>query len=69
MSIDEYIKENDLPAVKPLGEMKNFKYYIESELNSDEDTGVPIVIQESKSSGAFTVCNADQVASLMKYFL
>lgn len=68
MTIDEYTKTNDLPKMKIMGEMKNFRYYIEANLNSSERTGIPMVIEENKISHTFEIVDADRVLDLMSYF-
>lgn len=70
MTLDEYIKEMDLPEMELMGKMKNFKYYIEivptEEMN--DEVGEPIVIEENLITHTFKVCHSDQKFALMKYF-
>lgn len=68
MTIDEYIKENNLPKMKVLGEMKNLKYYIEKNIPPEMQIGFPMVIVENKKSDSFEICNTGQAIKLIAYF-
>lgn len=68
MTIDEYTKSINFPKMKILGEIKNFKYYIQKDV-PDRDEGVPIVIIENKKKNTFDVCDADLALSAVALFL
>ena len=68
MTIDEFVKENDLPEVKVFGQMKNFTYYIDNTLKPDEKVGIPTIIEYNKITREFTVVDSNQALDLMGYF-
>lgn len=68
MTIDKFVNINNLPEMKLLGEMKNFRYWIEKNLNSNEDTGIPMVVCENKNKQIFEVCDADAARAAMQLF-
>lgn len=67
MTIDEYVKEKDLPEMKVLGELKNFRYYIEKHL-TDEEVGIPMIIEENKINRTFKICDSNQALAAMGLF-
>lgn len=68
MTIDEYTKKNNLPKMKFMGEMKNFRYYIVADIPSENEVGIPDVIAENKTTGKFTMCDSEQASNLAGYF-
>ena len=69
MKINDFLKSINYEAkMGVLGEMKNFKYYIRTDMPKGEDIGLPLIIVENKKSHHFEVCGADQALSAMRYF-
>ena len=65
MTVNDFIKTNDLPEVRKLGKIKGTTYYIEKDL-PDEDIGIPLVIQEK--SGLFAICISDDALWAISVF-
>lgn len=68
MTINEYVKEIDFPEMELLGEMKNFRYYIQKEDSPEEDLGIPLMIEENISKNSFVVIAGERVLNLLAYF-
>lgn len=69
MSIDDYLKSIDYEVkVKVLGELKNFKYYIQDDLPNDEEVGEPLVVMENKKQHTFEVLGSDQANKIILLF-
>ena len=69
MTINEFIKENDFPEMKVLGEMNYYKYYIEKYPLIGQDVGIPFIIVENKKKNTFEICDAHASLSAMALFL
>ena len=67
MTIDEFCKMKNFPKMKVLGEIKNFRYYIEKN-PPDEDEGEPIVIIENIELNVFDPCSSDQTFAALDLF-
>ena len=68
MTIDQFIKDNNLPEMKLLGEMTNFKYYIKKNIPDDIEEGPPMVISENKNTNEFLVCSIKQGMKAIAHF-
>lgn len=68
MTIEEFVESIDFPEMEFLGEMKNFKYYIQKEAHPEKDTGFPLVIEENKVKHTFEICDGLRSQQLINYF-
>lgn len=68
MTIDQFVKDNNLPEMKLLGEMANFKYYIKKNIPDNIEEGPPMVIVENKSTNTFSICDVKQGMKAIAYF-
>lgn len=69
MTVKEYLKSIDYSvSVKVLGELKNFRYYIQDDLPDNEDIGIPLVVEENKVKHTFEICDADRTFKVIKLF-
>ena len=65
MTLKDFIETNNLPDVKRLGRIKGTTFYIEKNI-PDEETGIPLVIQEK--SGSYSVCISDNALWAISVF-
>lgn len=66
MTVDEFIKDNDLPKMKKVGKLNGWTYYIDDTLKDDEEVGVPMMIKEKNNN--VQICDADEVLEMIAIF-
>lgn len=58
MTIDQFIKDNNLPKMKKAGKLNGWTYYIDATLAKEEEVGVPMMLKEK--GPIIQVCDADE---------
>lgn len=54
--------------MKVLGEMKNFRYYIDVPEDPEAEVGIPLVIKETKNRNTFEICDEPTTFAVIKLF-
>lgn len=68
MTIEKYLESMDyVVPMKILGELKNFRYYIEKD-PPDSDDGEPFIVIENKKSNEFEICGSEQRFAILDLF-
>lgn len=69
MTVKDFLESIGYDAeMKELGEMKNFRYYIQVDLPNNQDEGIPLMIIENISKNIFEIASSDQTFAAWEYF-
>ena len=66
MTLQDFIRQNNLPEVKKIGTLHGITYYIQKEIPDDVALGIPLII---KSSGMnYLICTSDECLEVIRIF-